>query len=278
VIVVTGAKGVIGRAVVAQLSAAGITIKTVVREAFDLSAGNDLTTFLGDPAMAVIHLAAAVPHSLHYPDTDASADVTRRIDHCILNAAQAWGCRVVYASGCSLYDKRSEEMKFEDTPKFVRPDSPYLKAKSEGEERFTALPSHAVMRVPAPIGPGLPATVVARRFFDLASAGQPIPVWGSGTREQNFVDVRDIADVMIKAALTEANGLFNIAADAPVTMLDLAKTTVKVLGCGSIEMAGIPDPLENEYARYSNKRAGEVLGWRPKIMIEDSIRSMREVL
>ena len=275
-IVVTGAKGIIGRAVVAQLLTEGIEVKEISRDIFDLSNENNLTSLISQRPDAVVHLAAAVPHSLHYPDTDTSAELTRRIDCCVFDAARAWNCRIVYASTCSLYDKRSEDTMFEDLPILVRPDSPYIKAKSQGEALFAKMSSYAVMRVPAPIGPGLPTSVVARRFFDLASAAQPIRLWGSGKREQNYVDVRDIADVMIKAAFSNAKGVFNIAADAPTAMLTLATTIVTVVGRGSVEFAGVADPLEDEHARYSNKRARDLLCWRPKIALENSIRSMQE--
>lgn len=273
-IVVTGAKGIIGRAVVAQLLSEGIAVKEISRDVFDLSNGNNLTSYIREQPEAVIHLAAAVPHSLHYPDTDTSAELTRRIDYCVFDAARTWNCRIVYASTCSLYDKRSNEVMFEESPVFVRPDSPYMKAKKEGEALFAKLASFAIMRVPAPIGPGLPTSVALKRFFDLATAAQPIRLWGSGKREQNYVDVRDIADVMIKAAFFNVIGVFNIAANAPTTMLSLATTIVAVVGNGRVEFAGVSDPLEYEHARYSNKRARDLLSWWPKISLENSIRSM----
>lgn len=275
-IVVTGAKGIIGRAVVSQLLEEGSDVKQISRDNFDLSSGNRLTAFVSGYPEAIIHLAAAVPHSVHYPDTEDSADLTRKIDRCVFDAAVEWNCRVVYASTCSLYDKRSDETMFEDTPIHVRPDSPYMSAKNQGEVLFAKQASYAIMRVPAPIGPGLPTSVVAKRFFDLASSAQPIRLWGSGKREQNYVDVRDISDVLIKAAFSKANGVFNIAADSPTTMIELAKTVVKVVGSGSVELAGVPDPLEYEHTRYSNRRAQDLLGWRPKFSLEKSIQSMQE--
>lgn len=275
-ILITGAKGIIGRAVVAKLTADGIIYKALSRETFDLAASNDLTSYISEQPKVIIHLAAAVPHSAHYPDTFASAELTRRIDRCVFDAARAWSCRVIYASTCSLYDKMSEVTKSEDSTIFVRDDSPYMKAKDEGEAMFSLLPSYAVMRVPAPIGPGLPSSVVAKRFFDLASAGQTIFLWGTGKREQNYVDVRDIADAMIKAALSQENGVFNIAADKPITMLTLATLIVQVVGRSSVEFAGCIDPLEGERTRYSNQRAWDVLRWRPKTSLKDSIRSMQE--
>lgn len=275
-IVVTGAKGIIGRAVVARLCARGTPVAAISRDVFDLSRSDaDLSSLVAARPAGIIHLAAAVPHSVQYPDCEASAGLTRRIDATVRNAAAAWDCRVVYASTCSLYDKRTPDTKSESTPVSPRPDSPYLQAKHDGEVLLGVLRGAAILRVSAPIGPGLPDTVVAKRFFDIASAGHAIRVWGTGKREQNYVDVTDIADLMIRAVDSDADGIFNIAADAPTPMLELASTMVGVLHRGSFELVDRPDPLEGEYTRYSNERARALLGWRPTVSLEQSIRSMQ---
>lgn len=275
-IVVTGASGVIGRALMASLQLEGVEGVGVRRDVFDLSSGASLPEFIGRRPEAIIHLAAAVPHSTRYPDTESSAEKTRAVDRTVHEAAVEWGCRVVYASTCSLYDKHAQTVKFEDTDVNVRPGSPYMQAKYDGERLFGKLPSYSILRVPAPIGPGLPDTVVAKRFLNQAIAGQIIRVWGTGRREQNYVDVADIADIFLRASSSTALGLFNIAAHAPTTMLKLAALIARIVGRGSFELAGIPDPLEQEYTRYSNARAYEVLGWTPKVLLKDSIRSMYE--
>jgi nucleoside-diphosphate-sugar epimerase len=277
VIVVTGASGVIGRVLMARLRSEGGEVVGVRRETFDLASGASLAKFIGRRPEVIVHLAAAVPHSAHYPDTETSAAKTRAADRTVRDAALQWGCRVVYASTCSLYDKHVATVKFEDMPVVVRSDSPYMQAKHEGEQMFAALPSHGILRVPAPIGPGLPDTVVAKRFFNQAMAGETIRVWGTGKREQNYVDVRDIADIFLRAAHSTSLGVFNISADAPTTMLELAAAMAEVIPRASFELAAVPDPLEQEYTRYSNARAREVLGWTPKSSLSDSIRSMYEV-
>lgn len=273
-IVVTGAAGVIGRALMARLRLDEIEAVGIRREDFDLASGASLPDFVGRQTDAIIHLAAAVPHSTHYPDTEFSATLTRTIDRTIYKAAVEWGCRVVYASTCSLYDKNVPAVKFEDTALVIRPDSPYMQAKYEGEQLFGRLPSYSILRIPAPIGPGLPDMVVAKRFLIQAMAGQTIRVWGTGRREQNYVDVSDIADIFLRSVFSTSLGIFNIAAYAPTTMLELAAAITGVIGRGSFELAGIPDPFEHEYTRYSNVRAYEVLGWTPKVSLEDSIRLM----
>ena len=273
-IVVTGASGVIGRALMARLRSNGVDNVGVCRETFDLSNDSSLMKFIGRRPEAIVHLAAAVPHSVCYPDTEASAAITRRIDKTVYEAAMEWGSRLVYASTCSLYDKSVSSIKFEDSAVAIRSDSPYMQAKYDGEICFSALSSYAILRVPAPIGPGLPDTVVAKRFFNQAIAGQTIRVWGTGRREQNYVDVSDIADIFLKAALSTTTGIFNIAADAPTTMLELAEVISRVVDRGSYELAGVADPLEKEYTRYSNARARAVFDWKPGVSLEDSIRSM----
>lgn len=275
-IIVTGSAGVIGRALMARLQSERIDAVSVSREVFDLASGASLPAFISGRPEAIVHLAAAVPHSAHHPDNEKSAKITRAIDRTVRDAAIAWDCRVVYASTCSLYDKKSAAVKFEETPVTVRPGSPYKQAKCEGEELFAGLSSSCILRVSAPIGPGLPDTVVAKRFVNQAMAGQMVRVWGSGKREQSYVDVRDIADVFLRAVDSTCRGVFNVAADVPTSMLDLAAVVVEVIPNASFALSGVPDPLEHERARYSNLRARDTLGWKPKISLRDSVVSMFE--
>jgi nucleoside-diphosphate-sugar epimerase len=260
----------------ARLQSERADVVGVHRGIFDLASGASLSKFIGRRPDVVIHLAAAVPHSFHYPDTELSADKTRAADRMVCTAVVEWGCRLIYASTCSLYDKHVATVKFENMPVIVASGSPYMRAKREGEQMFAEVPSHAILRVPAPIGPGLPDSVVAKRFFNQAVAGEAIRVWGSGKREQNYVDVSDIADLFLRAARSTSVGVFNVAADAPTSMLELAAAIVAVIPKASFRLAGVPDPLEREYARYSNARAREILGWVPKLSLKQSIYSMLE--
>ena len=264
----------IGNALMTRLRAEGVDCVGVHRELFDLSNGASLVKFVGRRPMAIIHLAAAVPHSTYYPDDESSAAKTRAIDEAVYLAAVEWGCRLVYASACSLYDKYIPAVKFENSAIVLRPESPYITAKYDGEQLFSTLPFYSIIRVPAPIGPDLPDTVVAKRFLKQAMAGEIIRIWGSGMREQNYVDVTDIADIFFRSAFSKSVGIFNSAAHAPTTMLELAAIITRVVNIGSFELAGVDDPLDGEYARYSNTLAREVLGCMPRLTLEDSIRSM----
>jgi len=284
-ILVTGANGVIGRAVLAQARQLGIDVRGVARQGpsgpepgsivCDLSTCLSLAHAVDQVPDGVVHLAAAVPHSPRYPDTEASAAVTRRIDACVRDAVRQWKCHVVYASTCGLYDRRSDAVKLESSGEWIRVTSPYFAAKLDGERMFAESPGGCtVLRLPAPVGPGVPETLVVARFVSLALAGETLSVWGSGRREQNFVDSGDLADAVLRAARLAWSGIINIAAASPVTMLELAHRTVAALGSGQVGLSGLPDPLDGETARFSTDRARAVLGWLPRTPLEDSIRSL----
>ena len=57
-------------------------------------------------------------------------------------------------------------------------------------------------------------------------------------------------------------------------MLELASVITRIAKKGSFAFTKIIDPLEGEYARYSNKLALEEFGWVPRMPFEESIRSM----
>jgi nucleoside-diphosphate-sugar epimerase len=277
-ILVTGSAGIVGSAFMEFLISKGVNTIGMNRDQFDLSQGTPLVRFIQKRPDVIIHLAAAVPHSVRYPDSESSAIKTNSIDKVIFNAAKEWGCRIIYASTCSLYDKTVQSVKFEDSPISDSLQSPYMKAKYDGEQMFSSLPSYSILRLPAPIGPNLPDTVVAKRFLYDALITKKISVWGTGKRQQNYVDVLDIANAFYKTAFSSCCGIFNISAEKPITMLELAKSFVSVIPQSSYQTNDVHDPLEFECTDYSNTKAKKTLNWSPSISLIESIRTMLKKL
>lgn len=272
-IVLTGASGVIGRALVARLHAERLPFAVLDREA--LAGSAVLTEALSGYPSVLVHLAAVVPQPPAIPDDDASAGCTRNIDTRVLEAARLLDCHVVYASGCSLYTKagatpRREEEAGAEPP----PVSAYLRAKQQGERDFLSSGRATVLRISAPLGTGLPQSTVMGRFLAAAKAGGILEVWGSGQREQNYVDVADLADALLRALVLRPRELINIAADHPLTMLELAQQAVQACGRGTVRLAGKPDPRDGELARYSNRKAAELMGWRPRTSMRTSLERL----
>lgn len=271
-ILVTGANGVIGRDFVARLRDESVPHVSLSRAVFDLAGDAPLSACVGRRPSTVIHLAAAVPKPPKISDDESSAARTRRMDRKILEAVREWRCAVIYVSGCSLYERRDEPL--DEGAAVVAQDSPYLAAKLGGEREFLAYENATVLRVSAPLGEGLPAAAVAMRFVLAARSGGEIPVWGSGAREQNYVDTDDIADALWRALIVRPNTLINIAADEPVTMLELATEVASACGTGRVHLTGQADPNDGYRARYSNLRAAELLGWRPRATLRETLNRL----
>jgi len=286
-IVITGAGGLVGRAVCAELYAQKFNVLPVVRRhsdelvqdhlVSDLSENRDLVECIKGTVSGVIHLAAAVPHSERYPDTEESASITRQIDKNVLSAVKEWGCPVVYMSTCGLYDRSSPAVKYENDLEQIKIESPYFSAKYDGEAEFSSDSEAVILRLAAPIGIGLKAGLVVSRFIELARKDQVLEVWGSGIREQNFIDVGDVAKIVIKAIQYPHEDVFNVASAQPTTMRDLAQKIVEVVGSGSLEIRGIKDSMDGDTARYSIALAQIIYGWVPQVSLKDSLRSIIDV-
>ena len=280
-IVVTGAGGLVGRAVCRQLASNGSQFVPILRRAAaDLPQGivADLRTdplgeALGDLRPAtIVHCAALVPTNPAHADSDANAAGTRAIDANVHEAAVRTSAHMIYISSCGLYDPEDAAVKDETSD--VRARSPYFAAKLDGERLFAALGGATIMRLSSPVGPSAPAHLVLPRFVAAALRGEPLTLWGSGAREQDFVDVDDVAAFIRLAIGAAPAGTFNVAAGAPVSMRTLADTIVAALGTGSVVMVDRPDPQEGSKARYSIAKAQNELGWRPAIAIDGIVRRL----
>lgn len=278
-ILVTGADGIVGRAVCSALRLAGKEFIPVVRHKQAITAENALVTDLVQPCFlanlarskisAIVHLAAAVPHSVHYPDTELTADLTIRMDNNIRSLQEQLGVHLLYMSTCGLYDRLLDVVKHEDDESVIRIESPYFAAKMAGEKLFKNNPLSTILRLAAPVGPGLKPSVVVSRFIMTACSGDPIQIWGSGSREQNFIDVRDVAALIMKVIADPQQCTVNVA-NVSSTMVELAKTVINVVGKGSFEYSDHDDPRDGETAKYSISKAHSLYSWTPKHDLADS--------
>lgn len=273
-IVVTGASGVIGRAFITRLKAECLPFVILDRET--ITSATCLVDLLARKPSIVVHLAASVPQPPLIPDNEENAARTIEVDKRVLEAVKLWRCHAIYASGCSLYPKgypprKTEELIYSEdvTGSF------YLAAKQRGEQSFMTAGQATILRISAPIGEGLPNSTVIGRFIDAARSDGNLGIWGSGQREQNYVDVIDIADALFRSMIVRPCEVINISADYPITMLVLAKKIVQTFGRGFVHMTNKLDPRDGETARYSNEKASEILGWRPNIPLEDSLETLR---
>ncbi len=112
------------------------------------------------------------------------------------------------------------------------------------------------------------------RFIDQASCGKPITIFGDGTQTRSFTYVTDQIEGLLKlAALDEVQGsIVNIGNDNETRIIDMAKMVLDITGSLSgITYHPLPedDPLRR---RPDISRARDLLGWEPKVALQDGLR------
>ena len=193
----------------------------------------------------------------------------------MIDLANRQGARVVYASTCSLYDPVGSNEKTEDDGA-LRSDTPYRLAKKRDRASTSLRRSRSNF---SPFGPRWTRHVRLYRaavFHSNGAIGGTIEVWGSGSREQNFVFADDVADFIWRAMRADAAGLYNVAG-AAVSMRKLARLVVQTIQRGRYEMATAPDPLDGQTARYSGALAWRDLAWQPTTPLEEGIRRCKDL-
>ncbi len=274
----TGATGHIGAAVAQRLTEAGHEAVGLSRSGAaaltaDISSAADMARVGRErPCEAVVHAAAAIDADPHSPEVSMTNCLgTQRV----VELAEHWGsARLVFLSSLPVVGVPRELPVTEDHP--VAPPTAYHASKLFGE-RVVALAARrgtaaVSLRVTSPVGPGTPPGRIFSEFVRRALAGEPLEVAGEGTRAQDYVDVRDVAEATLLALDGPGEGVFNVARGEAVTNADLARRCVAALGSGSeVRLGGRPDPEDGVRWEVSIARAARDLGYAPARSLEDSI-------
>lgn len=114
---------------------------------------------------------------------------------------------------------------------------------------------------------------VVSNFIIQALKGQDLTVYGDGGQTRSFCYVDDLIDGMVRMMNIEKfTGPVNIGNPEEYTILDLAKKIISMTGSRSkIVYRPLPedDPVQR---RPDISLAVQVLGWRPKVSVDDGLR------
>lgn len=208
-LLVTGAGGFLGRAVVAEARAQGHAVRGVTRADVDLVTG-DLSGLL-DGIECVIHLAGALSGDCAVQARD-TLTATRRLIAAM--QAQPLPPRLVLASSIAVYSADASGVVTEATPIEDRPErrDAYARAKlaQEGMLRVSGL-RHTILRPGAILGPGRMMTA----HLGPGMGGTLILMERGG--ELPIVSLNDCARAFVLAAETPGEGraLNILGADRP---------------------------------------------------------------
>ena len=114
---------------------------------------------------------------------------------------------------------------------------------------------------------------VVSNFIVQALRGDPLTVYGDGAQTRSFCFVDDMVEGLIRLMNTghDVTGPINLGNPNELTMLDLARTVIELVGSSStIDHRPLPadDPVQR---RPAIERAVAVLDWRPRIGLDQGL-------
>ncbi|MGI4953404.1 MAG: UDP-glucuronic acid decarboxylase family protein [Janthinobacterium lividum] len=115
---------------------------------------------------------------------------------------------------------------------------------------------------------------VVSSFIVQALTGQDITVFGEGQQTRSFCYVDDLIEgfVRLMASSSDVTGPVNLGNPGEFTILELAERVIALTGSGSrIVHRSLPED-DPKQRRPDITRASAVLGWEPKVSLEDGLR------
>ncbi|MCI0441816.1 GDP-mannose 4,6-dehydratase [bacterium] len=110
-----------------------------------------------------------------------------------------------------------------------------------------------------------------------AIEGHTIQVYGDGSQKRDFNYVDDVVEAFLLAAVDDrTNGaVFNLGGPEPVSVLEVAKLLLEVMGSGKYEVVPFPENRRmieigdywGDYTKIKN-----LLGWAPTTTLKDGLR------
>jgi nucleoside-diphosphate-sugar epimerase len=285
-VLLTGASGFIGRALSAQLNAAGHEVSALVRRAGSAPAGTtQVSGDLSDGASlrsalelvnpdCVVHLAAEIASQRDARRVrEVNIEGTRRLlDACmaVTEGDLSLGPRIVFASTVVTGDAHGALLD-ERTP--LPLGTPYGRSKQECERLVAASGLPFVIVRPSHVyGPGgwYEQELVRR----LRAPGR-LAVIGSGRNLWDVVHLDDVISVLkLAVERAEPGSTYHVVDDEPITYYDFMALTAEALGVGPPRR--VPERVARllagsnavdavvRSARSSNVHLKSELGWAPR--------------
>lgn len=227
---------------------------------------------------AIIHSAAragvrpSIQNPLLYEDVNIKGTMN------ILEFARSINPQnLVFLSSSSIYGI-NEKVPFSETDPVDHPISPYAATKKACE--LLCYTYHHLyglnitcVRPFTVYGPRQRPEMAIHKFTRMIDLGEPIPMYGDGSSKRDYTYIDDLAEGIL-LALDRPLGyaVINLGEEATITLRDLIALIEKNLGRDAAvrKMPDQPGDVPITFADIT--RAKELLGYDPKVKIEEGIR------
>ena len=184
--------------------------------------------------------------------------------------------KFIYGSSSSVYG-RSERIPFKEDDATAQPISPYAASKRAGElfvytyhSRF-ALPA-IILRFFTVYGPRQRPDMAIHKFTRLIWQDKPIPVYGDGTSRRDYTYFSDIIDGTLAAIKADLKfEIINLGDSRVVELNHLIRLLEENLGKKARTQHEPEQPGDVPITYADISRAERLLGYRPKVLIEQGV-------
>ncbi|MEY4582097.1 MAG: hypothetical protein RL701_6800 [Pseudomonadota bacterium] len=202
--------------------------------------------------------------------------------HNMLQCARDVRARIMIASTSEVYGDPEEHPQRESYWGHVNPIGPrscYDEGKRCAESLTAAYAQHygvttRIVRIFNTYGPRMHENDgrVVSNFVLQALRGEPITIYGQGEQTRSFCYVTDLIEGFVRLLGTQEDpGPVNIGNPSERTIRELAELTIKMTNSKS-ELNFRPLPTDDPTRRRPDiTRAKEILGWEPRVTIEEGL-------
>ncbi len=111
---------------------------------------------------------------------------------------------------------------------------------------------------------------MARKVANVKDGGE-IEIWGDGEQTRSFCHVDDCVEGIHRLMRSDYREPLNLGTDQIITINDLAKLVIGISGKRDIRLRHVPGPQGVRGRNSDNTRLREVLGWEPRISLEEGM-------
>ncbi|RKY64700.1 MAG: SDR family NAD-dependent epimerase/dehydratase [Candidatus Latescibacterota bacterium] len=254
--------------------------------------GRDGFRFIKLDVTEFIYIEGPLDFVLHFASPASPADYLRwpiqtlKVGalgtHKALGLAKAKGAKFLLASTSEVYGDPQVHPQPEDYWGHVNPIGPrgvYDEAKRFAEamtmayHRYHGLDTR-IARIFNVFGPRMRKDDgrAVPTFISQALKGEDLTVFGDGSQTRSFGYISDLVDGIELLMESDYHGPINLGNPEEMTVLEMAKKIIELTGSSS-KIAFKPLPQDDPKVRRPDiTRAREVLGWEPKVPVEEGLR------
>jgi dTDP-glucose 4,6-dehydratase len=206
--------------------------------------------------------------------------------HKALGLAKEKGAKFVIASTSEVYGDPLEHPQKETYWGNVNPIGPrgvYDEAKRFAEAMTVAYHRYhgldtKIVRIFNTYGPRMRVNDgrAVPAFISQALRNEDVTVFGDGSQTRSFTYITDLVDGILRLMQSDANDPVNIGNPREMSLKELAETIIRMSGSTSRLVYG-PLPTDDPKVRKPDiTRARSVLGWEPKVSLEEGLTTTIE--